>query len=575
MTKIKQLLRRDHWIVPFLKTQKKGLFWSIFLAFLTTFAAGALMFVSGYLISRAAQRPDNILLIYVPIVLTRGFGIVRPVFRYAQRLVSHNWVLKFVSKSRQRLYESVASTASSIRGRLQTGEILGLLAGDLDQLQNLYLRTIFPLGAGLMLYLFVNLGFGVVDWRFMIWWLVMLTIILVVIPILSFWANRQRIQRQKQLQAQLYTETTDAVLGLQDWVLSGRQADLMARQGRTMAALSAAKHWGMSFGWWRDFIIQMLVSVLAMSTIFWAGHQFAGHTIAVNYIAAFTLAIFPLVDSFLGVNQGVSESPFYEDSLQRLNELPVPEPTPENPIHVTDPTIALHDVTFQYDQQRIIDQMTLTIKPGEKIALLGRSGSGKTTLLRLITGDLTPTTGQVTIGGQPVQALRHQLARLVAVLDQQAYLFDTTILNNVRMGNPGATDDQVKEAIRKAGLQPLIDRLPDKYNTQMQEAGQRFSGGEQQRFALARILLQDAPIVILDEPTVSLDPRTERAVLDQIFKVLHDRAIIWVTHHLTGIDQVDQVYFLANGHFTLSGTPQHLRETSQHFRQLLALDTFN
>lgn len=575
MTKIKQLLRRDHWIVPFLKTQKKGLFWSIFLAFLTTFAAGALMFVSGYLISRAAQRPDNILLIYVPIVLTRGFGIVRPVFRYAQRLVSHNWVLKFVSKSRQRLYESVASTASSIRGRLQTGEILGLLAGDLDQLQNLYLRTIFPLGAGLMLYLFVNLGFGVVDWRFMIWWFVMLTIILVVIPLLSFWANRQRIQRQKQLQAQLYTETTDAVLGLQDWVLSGRQADLMARQGRTMAALSAAKHWGMSFGWWRDFIIQMLVLVLAMSTIFWAGHQFAGHTIAVNYIAAFTLAIFPLVDSFLGVNQGVSEAPFYEDSLQRLNELPIPEPTPESPIHVTDSTITLHDVTFQYDQQRIIDHMTLTIKPGEKIALLGRSGSGKTTLLRLITGDLTPTTGQVTIGGQPVQALRHQLARLVAVLDQQAYLFDTTILNNVRMGNPGATDAQVKEAIRKAGLQPLIDRLPDQYDTQMQEAGQRFSGGEQQRFALARILLQDAPIVILDEPTVSLDPRTERAVLDQIFKVLHDRTIIWVTHHLTGIDQVDQVYFLANGHFTLSGTPQYLRETSQHFRQLLALDTFN
>jgi len=161
------------------------------------------------------------------------------------------------------------------------------------------------------------------------------------------------------------------------------------------------------------------------------------------------------------------------------------------------------------------------------------------------------------------------------VLDQQAYLFDTTILNNVRMGNPGATDDQVKEAIRKAGLQPLIDRLPDQYDTQMQEAGQRFSGGEQQRFALARILLQDAPIVILDEPTVSLDPRTERAVLDQIFKVLHDRTIIWVTHHLTGIDQVDQVYFLANGHFTLSGTPQYLRETSQHFRQLLALDTFN
>ena len=349
----------------------------------------------------------------------------------------------------------------------------------------------------------------------------------------------------------------------------------MARQGRTMASLSAAKHWGLLFGWWRDFVIQMLVLVLAMSTIFWAGQHFAGHTIAVNYIAAFTLAIFPLVDSFLGVNQGVSEAPFYEDSLQRLNALPVPKPAPVQPVQVTDPTITFQDVSFQYDQQRIIDQMSFTIKPGEKMALIGRSGSGKTTLLRLITGDLTPTAGQVTIGGQPVQQLHHQLARIVAVLDQQAYLFDTTILNNVRMGNLAATDEQVKEAIRKAGLQPLIDRLPDKYDTQMQEAGQRFSGGEQQRFALARILLQDAPIVILDEPTVSLDPRTERAVLDQIFKVLHDRTIIWVTHHLTGIDQVDQVDFLENGHFTLSGTPQHLRATSEHFRQLLALDTFN
>lgn len=575
MTKLKALLRRDHWLVPFLKTQKNGLFWSIFLAFLTTFAAGALMFVSGYLISRAAQRPDNILLIYVPIVLTRGFGIARPVFRYAQRLVSHNWVLKFVSKSRQRLYESVASTASSIRGQLQTGEILSLLADDLDQLQNLYLRTIFPLGAGLVLYLFVSIGFGIVNWVFMLWWLVMMTIILIVVPVLSFWANRQRVQRQKQLQAQMYTDTTDAILGLQDWVLSGRQADLMTRQGRVMADLSQTKHRGMTFGWWRDFIIQMLVLMLAITTLIWAGHQFGGQLVTVNFIAAFTLAIFPLVDSFLGVNQGVSEASFYEDSLNRLNALPIPDVADEVTPAVTDATIVLSNVTFRYDQQVIITHMNLEIAPGEKIALLGRSGSGKTTLLKLITGDLTPTVGQVQIGQQSVARLQPQLASLIAVLDQQAYLFDTTIMNNVRMGNPYATDDQIKVAIQKAGLQPLIDSLPDKYETKMQEAGQRFSGGEQQRFALARILLQDAPIVILDEPTVSLDPRTELAVLNQIFTVLSDRTIIWVTHHLTGIDAVDRAYFLEAGHFTLADTPQNLRDTSKHFRQLLALDTFH
>lgn len=575
MTKLKTRLRRDHWLVPYLKTQKNGLFWSILLAFLTTFAAGALMFVSGYLISRAAQRPDNILLIYVPIVLTRGFGIARPIFRYAQRLVSHNWVLKFVSKSRQRLYESVASTASSIRGQLQTGEILSLLADDLDQLQNLYLRTIFPLGAGLVLYLFVSIGFGIVNWAFMLWWLIMLTIILMVVPVVSFWANRQRVRRQKQLQAQMYTDTTDAVLGLQDWVLSGRQSDLMTRQGRVMADLSQTKHQGMAFGWWRDFTIQLLVLILAVTTLFWAGHQFAGQKIAVNFIAAFALAIFPLVDSFLGVNQGVSEASFYEDSLQRLNELPVPKVSDAPVPTVTDATMTLTDVTFRYNQQVIIDHLNLTVAPGEKIALLGRSGSGKTTLLKLMTGDLTPATGQVMLGQHPVAQLQPQLASLVAVLDQQAYLFDTTIMNNVRMGNPSASDEQVKIAIQKAGLQPLIDSLPAQYDTKMQEAGKRFSGGEQQRFALARILLQDAPIVILDEPTVSLDPRTEALVLDQIFNVLSDRTIIWVTHHLTGINHVDRAYFLAEGRFTLADTPQNLRANSAHFRQLLALDNFH
>ena len=251
---------------------------------------------------------------------------------------------------------------------------------------------------------------------------------------------------------------------------------------------------------------------------------------------------------------------------------------PENTIKatphldVTDETVALKNVTFKYDDKTIIRQLNLTVVPGQRIALLGRSGSGKTTLLKLITGDILPVSGQVTIGGHDVSALQQQLSQLVAVLDQQAYLFDTSILNNVRMGNLSATDEQIKIAIQQAGLQPLIDRLPGGYNTSMQEAGTRFSGGERQRFALARILLQDAPIVILDEPTVSLDPKTEHEVLQQIFTVLADRTIIWVTHHLTGIWAVDQVYFLEKGQFTLSGTPTDLAKNATHFQQLLAMD---
>ncbi|MFT9468996.1 thiol reductant ABC exporter subunit CydC [Leuconostoc pseudomesenteroides] len=573
MKKIQKLLQNDHWIMPFLRQQKSGLFWSIFLSFMTTFAAGALMFVSGFLISRSAQHPENILIIYVPIVLTRAFGIARPVFRYAQRLVSHNWVLRIVSKTRRRLYESVASTAGSIRGRMQTGDILSLLADDLDRLQNLYLRTLFPLGAGIMLYIFVSIGFGVVNWRFMLWWFFILAIILIVIPLLSLKWNYNGVRRQKALQNQLYTEATDAILGLQDWVLSGRQADLVSRQGKVMSELADVKNKGMKFGWWRDFIIQMLVLLLTITTLIWAGNQFANDRDLVNYIAAFTLAIFPLVDSFVGVNQGVSEASFYEDSITRLNQLPVVKKIESAPIP-TNTTVKFDKVTFAYDDKTIIDHLDLTIPTGEKIALLGRSGAGKTTILKLLAGDINPNQGEVTIGGQPVSQLQPKMSELVAVLDQQAYLFDSTILNNVRMGNIHASDDAVAAAIKQAGLQPLIDALPEGYHTQMREAGARFSGGEQQRFALARILLQAAPVVVLDEPTVSLDPKTEHDVLTQIFSVLQDRTIIWVTHHLTGIENVDKVYFLEAGKFVLSGKPSLLRDESERFKQLLLMDQY-
>ena len=145
-------------------------------------------------------------------------------------------------------------------------------------------------------------------------------------------------------------------------------------------------------------------------------------------------------------------------------------------------------------------------------------------------------------------------------------------MNNVRLGNLQATDEQVKAAIEAVELKPLIDSLPAGYETEVQESGTRFSGGERQRLSLARILLQDAPIIILDEPTVSLDPITERHLLDTVFKVLHDKTIIWVTHHLAGVDHVDQVRFLENGVFDLQGTPQDLYRDEPRFRKLYALD---
>ncbi|HEY4399593.1 MAG TPA: thiol reductant ABC exporter subunit CydC [Lactobacillaceae bacterium] len=569
MKQIKQLLARDTWIKPFFKQRPLSLWGAIILTVLTAVAGGGLMFISGYLISRSAQRPDNILLVYVPIVLTRGFGIFRPVFRYLQRLVAHNWVLRVVSVSRKRLYQSAEATAHSLRSKLQIGDLLSLLADDLDHLQNLYLRTIFPAVASWLLFAVLMLLLGWVDWRLMLVWLVLLTFVAVLLPIIGLLANRAGVQRQKALQNRLYREATDAILGLQDWLLSGRQADLVAKEGTVMADLAQAKSAGQRFGWWRDFGVQVVMLLGAVLTLWW-GSATLGHDKATQtFIAAFVLTIFPLVDTWLGVNQGLSEASYYEDSIVRLNDLPEVETQPAPASLGVHGDIDFTAVTFGYDKP-LFQQLDWHIATGEKIALLGRSGAGKTTLLKLLMGDLTAQSGAITIGG--VQ--QKPTADDIAILDQNAYLFDTTIANNVRLGDLNATDEQLNEALDKAGLRALIASLPDGLQTNMREAGTRFSGGEQQRFALARVLLQGAPIVILDEPTVSLDPATERAVLATMFAALADRTVIWVTHHLTGIELVDQVYFLENGQFTMADSPANLAAKSAHFQNLLALDDF-
>jgi ATP-binding cassette subfamily C protein CydC len=151
-------------------------------------------------------------------------------------------------------------------------------------------------------------------------------------------------------------------------------------------------------------------------------------------------------------------------------------------------------------------------------------------------------------------------------------LFDTTLANNIRLGQPDATEAEIRDAVALARLEPLVASLPEGLLTRMQEAGQRFSGGERQRVALARILLQKTPVVILDEPTVGLDPKTERELLSTMFSSLQDRTLIWVTHHLVGVERMDEILFMENGQIVMRGTHDELMEHYPRYRNLYLLD---
>lgn len=565
----------DHWVMPYLKKYKGLLTLVLFLGFMTFFCGGALMFNSGYLISKAATHPFNILMIYVPIVLARAFGIGRPAFRYAERLTSHNWVLRIVSDFRKRLYQSVEKQAVAIRQKHQTGDVLSILAEDIDHIENLYLRTVFPLVIGWLLYLFVVIGIGYFSWAFGLLMLLLLGVIVVVMPLVSVAANGKREFQARQVQRHFYTKFTDSVLGLGDWLISGRRAAFLAQQDQPIDEIAALRRHDHHFQWWRNLAIQVFFGAAVVLLVWWAGVMFTHNQAQANWVAAFGLALFPAVEPFADMSQGVTEWPVYRDSINRVNRLDENEPKLALQTKIDGfQDLTLDHVAFTYPgaQRQVINDLSLTLKPGEKLALLGPSGTGKSTLLKLILGDETPTTGQVTLNGVPVERLQQQRAQLFGVLDQQPYLFNTTVMNNVRLGNLKATDEDVQRVVKAVELDDLIAHLPDGYNTQVQEAGSRFSGGERQRLSLARILLQDAPIIILDEPTVSLDPITEQHLLDTVFDVLHDKTIIWVTHHLTGIQHVDQVRFIENGQFDMQGTPQDLYQTNARFRALYDLD---
>lgn len=570
---ILKAFEKDTWVKPYLQRYKAPLMLAIFLGFCTFFSAGALMFNSGYLISKSASLPENILLVYVPIVLTRAFGVSRPVFRYIERLTSHNWVLKMTSKLRRKLYHTLEKDAMVFKQKYRMGDILGLLAEDIQYIQNLYLRTIFPLIIALILYAFIVIAVGVFSIFFALYLALLLFILVIVLPVWSVVVNGARQEREKTLKTELYTDLTDNVLGVADWIFSQRGVEYVDTHLQVEQELYQVQDQKRLFNRRVHVLFQLIYSFVVIGLIVWTSQRFVGnHGGAANWIAAFVLSAFPVVDAFVVLPEAMQESNVYKDSINRLNALDeTPDEAPKN-IEVTDTRIQVEDLSFGYDYHLVLDRLDLTIEPGEKIAILGKSGSGKSTLASLIRGDLKPQNGLLTLGGVPTYQFGDAMSHYISVIQQAPYLFHTTILNNVRMANTNKSEEEVWQVLERVGLKKLVEQLPEGLHTMVDEAGLRFSGGERHRMALARILLQDTPIVLLDEPTVGLDPLTEQALIDTFFSQLQDKTVIWITHHLQGIEIMNRVIFIEDGRLEMSGTPADLAQNNARFQQLKAID---
>ncbi len=570
----------EKWILPYIRQYRRFFALAILLGSITILFGAGLMFTSGYLISKSAARPESILLVYVPIVGVRTFGIGRAAISYVERLSGHSLILKILAEMRLKLYKMVEPQAYSLRSRFRTGDMLGLLADDIEHLQDFYLKTLFPSIISLIIYTIIIICTGLFSIPFAILLAMLIGLLVFVGPAFSLLYLKSKNMQLKIERHHLYDKLTDAVLGISDWRFSGHYSSFILdyeKQEQRLFQLEVKKH---SFVNRRDVWNQFILGITVVTAIAWADGLMVKGEISASFIAAVGLAMLSLLESFLPLSEVVSEITTYLDSLNRLRSIEwqcqIENENLDNQCvltHTSETLIKVNQVTFGYSPSNpILKGIDVTIRQGEKIAILGRSGAGKSTLLNLLQGALKPLSGEVQINGRNTYELEDSISKWVSVLNQRAYLFNTTVINNIRLGRPEATDEEIYQVSRMVQLDEFIKQLPNGYETNMQETGQRFSGGERHRIALARILLQDSPIVILDEPTVGLDPMTETKLLATIFNTLKDKTIIWVTHHLAGVENMDRILFLEKGTILMEGSHKHLFATEEKYRQLYQID---
>lgn len=312
----------------------------------------------------------------------------------------------------------------------------------------------------------------------------------------------------------------------------------------------------------------VLITVLPAGVLFYA----AGSITAANLITIIILS--------LGIVGPLIAASNFADSLGMVgtvvNEIAVlldgPELVrPTQPVTLNSQEIQLNDVSFSYndDGDNAIQHINLAIKPGTVTALVGPSGSGKSTITKLIAGFWDVGSGSITLGGKDLRTIpQKQLADQIAYVSQDNYLFDDTIRENIRMGRLSASDTEVEEAAKAAGCDAFIRSLENGYDTNVGGAGGHLSGGERQRIAIARAMLKNAPIVILDEATAYIDPENEAVVQEAVSKLVAGKTLIIIAHRLSTITDSDQIVVMKDGVISNIGTHDELLKTSELYREM-------
>lgn len=535
-----------------------------------------LMAVSGWLISRASEQPP-VLYLMVAVTATRAFGIGRAVFRYAERLVSHDAVLRMLAELRVSVYRGLERIAPAGLRTTRRGDLLSRLVSDADALQDYWLRWLLPVGTALAV------GAGSV--AFTGWMLPEAGAVLaaglllagVGVPWLSGACARRTERQLAPARATLAVRVADLLAGTGELSVAGalparrehvRSADALLTRIASRAATATALGGGLS-----ALICGLTVvgaAVVALPAVY--DGRLAGLGLAVVVLTP--LAAFEAVT---GLPLAVQYRQRVKRSAERVFEVldaPVPVGEPAEPAEAPASPFPLdvRGLSARYEgaERDALHSVSLTLHPGKRVAVVGPSGSGKTTLAQVLLRFLDPREGTYRLGGVEASALDGDTVRtFVGLCAQDAHVFDSSIRENLRLARPGTTDAGLKDALAGARLLDWVQSLPDGLDTLVGEHGARLSGGQRQRLALARALLADFPVLVLDEPAEHLDLATADALTADLLEATQGRTTVLITHRLAGLDAVDELLVLDGGRVVQQGPYAVLAAQEGPLRRML------
>ncbi len=489
----------------------------------------------------------------VAMIGLRWTGAARVVMRYLERLATHDATFRALADLRVWFFRGLAGRAAGGLGFARAGDMLARLVNDVEALDGLYMRILLPLAGAVLavpvLLLAVPQGSAVARSHGLIWAVAGLcAVAALLVPWLAARGALAGGQRLARDGAALRVAVLDAITGLREVRAYGAEARVgaavAARESALISAQEAVARRASLAGAGAFLCTQAAVILLLAGAV--SGAPVAG--VAALFLA---VAVFEALGGLprAGILAGTAAAAARRVLAAAEGPVPYPEPAAPAPMPA-ESTLRFEAVGFRWQDGRaaVLDGLTMEIPSGARVAILGPSGCGKSTLAALALRVVAPRAGRVLLGGVDMASLpSEQVRRRIAWLSQATHLFDDSIRNNLLLGHPGASEEQLWAALDAAAIGDVVRALPDRLDAWVGEGGARFSGGQGRRLALARTLLSPAPILLLDEPAAGLDARTEQAFLETLNQVAAGRTVILIAHRLTGVERLDRIWRISAG----------------------------